>query len=129
MPTRIQVDGVCVSSHPYSHAIGHGDTLYVAGQVPVDAAGEVVGEDIRTQTEWVLDNLETVLDAADASFADLVKTTVFLTNMDDIGGFNETYGERIPDPKPARSTVEVSDLAVDALVEVEVIAALPTGRN
>jgi len=122
MPEQIRTDEAYESDAPYSQAIRHGDTVYVAGQVPVDTDGEVVGEGIREQTEQVIDNVETVLDAAGSSIDDVVKATVFLTDIDDFDGFNEVYAERMPDPRPARSAVE-ADLAIDALVEVEVIAA------
>lgn len=114
------------SDFPYSQGMVHGDTVYTAGQVPKDpATGEVVGGTIEEQTHATFENLEAVLEAAGTSLANVVKTTAFLTDIDDIEGFNRVYRERTPEPRPARTTVEVADLALDARVEVEMVAAIP----
>lgn len=112
------------STSPFSQAIQHGDTLYLSGAVPVTDEGELVSGDVQTQTGAVFANMQAVLDEADASMADLLKVTVFLTDIDDFADFNETYREHVPEPRPARSAVEVSDLALDCRVEVEAIAAM-----
>lgn len=112
------------STSPFSQAIRHGDTLYLSGAVPVTDEGELVSGDVQTQTDAVFANMKAVLDEAGASMGDLLKVTVFLTDIDDFADFNETYREHVPDPRPARSAVEVSDLALDCRVEVEAIAAM-----
>lgn len=121
--TEISSDAAYRSSSPLSQAIRHGDTVYVSGQVPRDEHGTLVDGDIGTQTDQVLDNVEAVLDAAGLTLADVVKATVFLTDLAEFDAFNAAYEQRFPDPKPARSAVAVADLAVDADVEIEVIAA------
>lgn len=114
---------------PYSQAVivGPGRLLFCAGQIALDPkTGVLVGEgDVRAQAERVLENLRAVLAAADATFANVVKTTVFLTKMADFPLVNEVYGKFFQAPFPGRSTVEVSALPKGALVEVEAIAALP----
>ena len=107
---------------PYSQAILCGNTLYTSGQIPLDpATGTVVGDDIRTQAEQVMKNLEAVLVAAGTSFANAVKTTCFLADMADFAAFNEVYASHITSA-PARSCVAVKTLPKGVLVEVEVIA-------
>ena len=126
MVRQVTTDAGYDSDFPYSQGMVHGDTVYTAGQVPKDpATGEVVGETIEEQTHATFDNLEAVLEAAGTSLANVVKATAFLTDIDDIGGFNRVYRERTPEPRPARTTVEVADLALDARVEVEMVAAIP----
>ncbi|MFB6300189.1 MAG: RidA family protein [Halobacteriales archaeon] len=125
MPEQIHTDDAFDSTSPYSQAIKHGDTVYVAGQVPLDPdTGELVGEDVQEQTEQVFENMTAILDAAGTSLDNVVKATVFLTDIDDFDAFNEVYAEHMPEPRPARSAVEVADLAGDFVVEVEVIAAV-----
>lgn len=120
--TPIQTEAAFDSASPYSQAIHHGDTVYVAGQVPVTADGTLVDEGIQAQTEQVLANIEAILAAAELSLTDLLKTTVFLTDIDEFAAVNEVYAERIPEPRPARSAVAVADLAIDAGIEIEAIA-------
>jgi len=118
------------SDFPYSQGMIHGDTVYTAGQVPKNpATGEVVGETIEEQTRATFENLEAVLEAAGTSLANVAKTTAFLTDIEEIEGFNRVYRERTPEPRPARTTVEVADLALDARVEVEMVAAVPDGSG
>jgi 2-iminobutanoate/2-iminopropanoate deaminase len=110
---------------PYSQAIRSGALLFCSGQVALDAVtGQVVGTDIETQTKKVMENLGAVLQAGGASFDHVVKTTIFLKSMDDFPKVNEIYGKSFKDVPPARSTVEVSRLPKDVLVEVEAIAVL-----
>ena len=107
---------------PYSQAILCGNMLYTSGQIPLDpVTGTVVGEDIRTQAEQVMKNLEAVLAAAGTSFDNAVKTTCFLADMADFATFNEVYAAHITSA-PARSCVAVKTLPKGVLVEVEVIA-------
>jgi 2-iminobutanoate/2-iminopropanoate deaminase len=108
---------------PYNQAIVAGGFVFVAGQLAIDpASGQLVEGGIGAQTERVVANLRAILEAAGSSFDALVKTTVFLTNLDDFGGMNEVYAQQIGDRPPARSTVEVGRLPSGALVEIEAIA-------
>lgn len=109
---------------PYSQAILTGNTLYLSGQIPLDSiTGALIGGDITTQTEQVIENISAVLKAAGVGFENVVKTTCFITTMDDFAAFNAVY-EKYFVSKPARSCVAVSKLPKGALVEVEVIAVL-----
>ncbi|WP_436912360.1 RidA family protein [Halosimplex marinum] len=122
---EISTDDAPPSIGPFSQAIRHDDTVYVSGQGPVDPdTGDIVGDDIREQTAHTLENVEAVLSAAGASLDDVVKATVFVTDMDDYDDVNDVYAEYMSDPFPARSAVEVADLPVDIGVEIEVIAAV-----
>ncbi len=108
---------------PYSQAIAAGDFLFCSGQIHLDpASGTLVDGDIATQTARVLDNLAAVLAAAGRSMADVVKTTVFLVDINDFGAMNEVYGRYMPDPPPARSTIGVAALPKGARVEIELVA-------
>jgi 2-iminobutanoate/2-iminopropanoate deaminase len=108
---------------PYSQAIKANGFIYLSGQVALDSkTGELVGSDIRQQTERVLENIKGILEAAGVNLHHVIKTTVFLKDMNDFGGMNETYGRYFAAAPPARSTVQVSRLPKDALVEIEVIA-------
>lgn len=107
---------------PYSQGLVVNNLFYSSGQIPLTAEGELVGGDIKQQTHQVFKNLNAVLLAAGASFDTVVKTTVFIKNMDDFAALNEVYAEYFSNHKPARSTVEVARLPKDVLVEIEVIA-------
>ena len=110
---------------PYSQAVRSNGFLFVSGQVALDPqSGEFVGTDIRQQTERVLDNLKAILEAAGVSLHHVVKTTVFLKDMNDFTAMNETYARYFTAAPPARSTVQAARLPKDALVEIDVIAAL-----
>ena len=110
---------------PYSQAIRAGNLLFLSGQIPLDpASGNVVDGDVTAQTERVLRNIEAVLSAAGASFANVVRTTVFLADMNEFAAMNAVYGKFMADPPPARSTVQVSRLPKDVRVEIDVIAVL-----
>ncbi len=110
---------------PYNQAIRVGELVFVAGQLGL-RPGEttMVGDTIAEQTEQVLTNLGAILEEAGSSLDRLVKTTVFLTNLDDFAGMNEVYARHVGDRPPARSTIEVSKLPSGALVEIEAIAHL-----
>jgi len=113
---------------PYSQGIRAGPLVFVSGQIPIDpATGDVIKGDIRTQTHRVLENLRGVLEAAGTSLKGVVKTTIFLVNMEDYGAVNEVYAEFFKDSKPARATVEASRLPKDVGVEIEAIAIVDTG--
>jgi 2-iminobutanoate/2-iminopropanoate deaminase len=108
---------------PYSQAIGIGDLVFCSGQIGLDpATGNLVEGGIEAQTERVLRNLTAVLDAAGLGFADVVKTTIFLADIDDFATVNGIYGTYMPDPPPARSTFAVAALPKGAIVEIEAIA-------
>ena len=109
---------------PYSQGIVDGDRIFVSGQGPIDPdSGDVVGEDIREETERTLENVAAVLAAADSSLDDVGKSIVFVTDMSNYDAVNDVYAEYMSDPFPARSAVEVADLPVDIGVEIEVIAS------
>jgi len=110
---------------PYNQAIRAGGLVFVAGQLGLRAGEtEMVGPSIAEQTEQVMANLAAILDEAGSSLAKLVKTTVFLTDLDDFAGMNEVYARHVGARPPARSTVEVGRLPSGALVEIEAIAHL-----
>jgi 2-iminobutanoate/2-iminopropanoate deaminase len=110
---------------PYSQAIRAGSLVFVSGQVPIDpATGNIVQGDIASQTRRVLQNLEAILKAAGATFDSVVRTTVFLADMDDFAAMNEVYATCFASPAPARATVQVSRLPKDARVEIDAIASL-----
>ncbi|MFO0735917.1 MAG: RidA family protein [Labilithrix sp.] len=109
---------------PYSQAIDAGDYVFLSGQVPIDPkTGELVTGDISVQTDRVLDNLGAVLEAAGCSFADVVKTTIYLMDLGDFQAVNATYAKRFAEAAPpARATVQVSALPKGARVEIDAIA-------
>ena len=108
---------------PYSQAIVAGNFVYTAGQIPLDpVTGQIVQGDVTVQTERVMRNLTAVLEAAGTSWAQVVKTTVFLQDMADFPRVNEVYGRMIGEARPARSTVQVSALPRGVLVEIDAVA-------
>lgn len=110
---------------PYSQAVKAGDFLYCSGQVPlVGQTQELVEGGVAEQTQQVLDNLEAVLKAAEVDFSAVVKTTIYLTDMQNFAEVNEIYGRRFSGYPPARATVAVAGLPKDALVEIDAIAYL-----
>jgi 2-iminobutanoate/2-iminopropanoate deaminase len=110
---------------PYSQAVRSGSLLFCSGQIPLDPkAGQLISGDISAQTRRVLDNIAAVLRAEGRSFDDVVKTTIFLTDLSDFQTVNEIYGSYFKQNPPARSTVQVSALPKGASVEIEVIAAV-----
>ena len=108
---------------PYSQAIKTGGLVFVSGQISLlpDHA-DVVGSTIQEQTEQIMKNLAAILAAAGSDLGRLIKTTVYLTNLDDFQGMNEVYARHVGDRPPARSTVQISGLPSGALVEIEAIA-------
>jgi 2-iminobutanoate/2-iminopropanoate deaminase len=110
---------------PYSQAIRTNGFLYVSGQVALDPkTGEMAGADIKQQTERTLENVKGIVEAGGSNLHRVVKTTVFLKDMNDFAAMNEVYGKYFTLSPPARSTVQVARLPKDALVEIEVIAGL-----
>jgi 2-iminobutanoate/2-iminopropanoate deaminase len=110
----------------YSPAIRAGNLLFVSGQVPVDpATGTLIDGDIKAQTDQVMRNIATLLKSAGIGFEHVVKTTVFLTDMNEFAAMNERYSTFLPDPLPARSTIQVVRLPRDVKVEIDAIAVIP----
>jgi 2-iminobutanoate/2-iminopropanoate deaminase len=110
---------------PYSQGVRANGFLFISGQVSFDpATSEMTGTDAAQQTQRVMENLKAILEAAGSNFHHVVKTTVFLKDINDFAAMNEVYGRYFTAAPPARSTVQVARLPKDALVEIEVIAAL-----
>ncbi len=108
---------------PYNHAVRIGDLLFCAGQIPIEpATGNLISGDTKAQTERVLQNVKAILDDQNLSFANVVKSTVFLTNLNDFAAMNEIYAKFFTSDFPARSTIQVAALPKGANVEIEVIA-------
>lgn len=115
-----------VHGAPYSQAIRAGNLVFVSGQVPLDAAGLLVGDEIATQTAQSLRNVAAILAAAGVALDDVVKTTVYLTDLADFGTMNAVYAEHFGGHAPARATVQVAALPAGARVEIEAVAVIPT---
>lgn len=123
MSTVITASNAPAALGPYSHAIMVGDTLFTSGQVPlVPDTGKLAGDTIEEQATQVLANLESVLAAAGMTFANVVKTTVFLTDLADFAPMNAIYATKFPTNPPARSCVQVAKLPAGAKMEMELIA-------
>lgn len=118
----ITTDKAPTAIGPYSQAVRAGGFVYCSGQIPLDpVTGELRGGDVREQTEQVMENIAAVLAAAGLVFGDVVKSTIYLTDLADFATVNEVYGRRFPADPPARSTVEVKGLPRGAKVEIEVV--------
>ena len=109
---------------PYSQAVKAGNTLYCSGQIPLNPSTGAIPDGIDAQTRQVLENLEAVLKAGGADFSNVVKTTVFLKDMNDFPAMNAIYGSAFTVAPPARSTVQVARLPKDVLVEIDATAVL-----
>ncbi len=110
---------------PYSQAVKAGNMIFCSGQIPINpTTGEFVSDDVAEQTEQVLQNLNAVLEAAGSSLNNVVKTTVFLADMNDFVAMNEVYARFFSENKPARATVQAARLPKDARVEIDCIAIL-----
>jgi 2-iminobutanoate/2-iminopropanoate deaminase len=121
----IHTDSAPAALGPYSQAVKIGNFVYTSGQVGLDpATGDLISWKLSDQTEQVFKNLQAVLGAAGLSLKDVVKTTVFLAHMGDFAEMNGIYAEFFGDNRPARSTIEVARLPKDALIEIEVVAAI-----
>ena len=107
---------------PYSPCIGAGDLVFVSGQIPLSPDGKIVGYTPKDQAHKALDNMRLTLMAAGLGLENVVKTTIFLQDMDDFGAVNEVYAEYFSEPYPARSTIQVGRLPKDVRVEIEAIA-------
>ena len=108
---------------PYSPCVGVGDLVFVSGQLPLGPDGKLVGFTPKDQAHKSLDNMRLTLEAAGLSMENVMKTTIFLQDMNDFGAVNEVYAEYFSEPYPARSTVQVARLPKDVRVEIEAIAA------
>lgn len=128
---------VLTSNRPFSNVVRAGNTIYVAGQLPVDRDGNTIGAgDVGAQTRQVLNNVRALVEAAGGEMVDVVKTTVYLTDITNHGPMNEVYREFFPSQFPARTTVEVSSLAPAMkgeghpyLVEIDAVAILTDRRG
>ena len=122
---KIETNAAPVAIGPYSQAVRAGNLLFLSGQIPLDpATGALVVGGIEGQTRQVMRNLRAVLQAAGLDYADLVKTTIYLINLEDFAVVNGIYGECFGDIPPARATVQVSALPKGALVEIEGVAVV-----
>jgi 2-iminobutanoate/2-iminopropanoate deaminase len=108
---------------PYNHAVRVGELLFCAGQIPIEpATGNLITGEIKAQTERVLQNVKAILDDQKLTFVNVIKSTVFMTNLGDFAGMNEVYAKYFTENFPARSTVQVAALPKGANVEIEIIA-------
>jgi len=124
MLRKVSTDKAPAAIGPYSQGIIANDMLFASGQIPINpATGQVEGEDIAAQAELVCKNIGALLEAAGTGYANVVKTTCFLADMDDFAAFNEVYAKYFSE-KPARSCVAVKTLPKNVLCEIEVIAAV-----
>jgi len=120
------IPGAPAAIGPYSHAIRTGNLVFCSGQTPLDPETmEIVGDDIGEQTERALLNVEIVLEGMGLSLQNVIKSTVYLKEMDDFDGMNEVYGRMFSPHRPARTTISVNKNPLDALVEIECIAEVP----
>lgn len=120
----IQTSNAPAAIGPYSQAVVVGDMLFTSGQIPLRADGTLVEGDIKVQTAQVLSNLKAIIEEAGADLSRVIKTTVFLKNLDDFVAMNGVYAQAFGSHTPARSTVQVAKLPRDVLVEIETIVSL-----
>jgi 2-iminobutanoate/2-iminopropanoate deaminase len=124
---HVKTEHAPVAIGPYSQGIIANGFLYTAGQIAIDpASGQMAESDIVGQTDQVMQNLQSILESAGARWSDVVKTTVYLHDLADFPTVNEIYGRWIGDARPARSTVQVAALPRGALIEIDLIALLPS---
>ncbi len=126
MKTVIQTTKAPAAIGPYSQGIQCGSYLFVSGQLPIDPeTGQIVSSDIQTQTHQSIKNLQNIIEAAGASLVNVVKTTVFIKDMNQFALINEVYGQYFSENPPARATVEVARLPKNAGVEIEAVVYIP----
>ena len=126
MKKQIQTNAAPAAIGPYSQAIQAGDFIFYSGQIPLDPeSGTMVEGGIVEQTRQVMSNMKAILSASQRDFSDIVKTTIYLTDLADFATVNEIYGEFFTDVPPARACVQVAALPKGAKVEIEWIAAVP----
>lgn len=128
--TAVSTDTAPAAIGPYSQGVRTGSLLFTSGQIPLRPDGSLVEGDVRAQARQVMDNLGAVLTAGGASWASVVKCTIFLADMDEFAAVNEVYGSYFAAEPPARSTVQVARLPRDVRIEVEAVAVVSgaTGR-
>ncbi len=125
-PTAIATTDAPAAIGPYSQAVRSGDLVFLSGQIPLDPkTGALVQDTITVETERVLENVAAVLAAAGCTFADVLKTTIYLTDLGDFAAVNEAYGKRFTGTPPARATVQVTALPKGARVEIDAVARVP----
>jgi len=125
MKTIITTNKAPQAIGPYSQAVKTGQFLFCSGQIPLDSkTGEKVGTTIEAQTRQVMENIKGLLASQGLDFQNIIKTTVFLLDMNDYGAFNPIYAEYFAKNPPARSTIQVARLPLDVLIEIEVIAVI-----
>jgi 2-iminobutanoate/2-iminopropanoate deaminase len=125
MPQAVSTKAAPAAIGPYSQAIRAGEFLFVSGQIPIDpTTGMLVEGDVRAQARRVLENLRAIVDEAGASFERVVKTTVYLVDMNDFPALNEEYAKFFGTPAPARATVQVGRLPKDVRVEIDAVVHL-----
>ena len=125
MRNAIRTSSAPAAIGPYSQAVKAGGLVFVSGQIPLDpATGQMLQGDIAAQTHRVITNLREILIAAGSSLDLVVRSTVYLADMDDFGAMNEVYGSYFTSPAPARSTIQAGRLPKDARIEIDVIATL-----
>lgn len=123
--TIVHTDNAPQAIGPYSQAVIHGDTMYISGQIPVNpATGEIVSDDIALQTKQCIENAEAIIKKAGADLNSVIKTTVFIKNMEQFSQINQVYAQYFSNHKPARACVEVARLPKDVLIEIEMIVAI-----
>jgi 2-iminobutanoate/2-iminopropanoate deaminase len=123
MITAVSSSGAPKAVGPYSQAVRAGGLLFVAGQIPLDPNGNLVEGDVAVQARRVLDNIGAILKAAQLTYAHVVRTTVFLADLNDMAAMNQVYAAYFSEPYPARATVQVARLPRDVRIEIEAIAA------
>jgi len=121
--TAISSAGAPKAVGPYSQAIRAGSLLFIAGQIPLGPSGQLVEGSVEPQARRVLDNIGAILSSAGLTFSDVVRTTVYLSDMNDLPAMNAVYGAYFSDPYPARSTVQVARLPRDVRIEIEATAS------
>lgn len=125
MNKSIHTDNAPAAIGPYSQGIQAGNTIYVSGQIPINpATGELVGDDIATQTRQSLTNISNILAAARADMSNVVKTTVLLADINDFSAMNDVYAEFFTEPFPARAAFQAAAIPKGAKVEIEAVAVL-----
>ena len=123
MKQVIQTNNAPQAIGPYSQAILAGDTLYVSGQIPlIPATGNIVSDKLEEQARQVMENVKAIVEAAGMTLEQVVKTSIFMKNMDDFAEMNEVYAQFFEEPYPARAAFQVAKLPKDALIEIEAIA-------
>ena len=130
MKEEIQTEAAPEPIGPYSQGIREGDTVYISGQGPADPdTREILVDGIRDQTEQVIENARSVLEASGTSLDHVTRTTVFLADMDDYDAMNEVYRKHIPHPYPARVAMEMAALPGPFSIEISMIARMPSGQD